>query len=225
MTEATRRRRSAVIAVMAAAILGGCTSASSPAASTASLEPSLTPGVASTEPTASATPTAAEPTVSLTASASESASAEPSADLPGFACSPSTGLAATTPRATITDVRIGTHDGYDRVVFEFDSGIPTVTVAAALPPFYEDASGLPVVVIGSAFLRVTMTGASAVNPDGVVVYDGPNSFTPGFPRLAHLVRGGDFEAVSTWYIGLNGGACLRVFALESPSRLVIDIEH
>jgi len=197
MTEATRRRRSAVIAVMAAAILGGCTSASSPAASTAS----------------------------LTASPSESASAEPSADLPGFACSPSTGLAATTPRATITDVRIGTHDRYDRVVFEFDSGIPTVTVAAALPPFYEDASGLPLVVIGSAFLRVTMTGASAATPDGVVAYDGPYSFTPGFRRLAHLVRGGDFEAVSTWYIGLNGGACLRVLALDNPSRLVIDLEQ
>jgi len=225
MTEATRRRRSAVIAVMAAAILGGCTSASSPAASTASLEPSPTPGVASTEPTASATPTAAEPTVSLTASPSESASAEPSADLPGFACSPSTGLAATTPRATITDVRIGTHDGYDRVVFEFDSGIPTVTVAAALPPFYEDASGLPVVVIGTAFLRVTMTGASAATPDGVVAYDGPYSFTPGFPRLAHLVQAGDFEAVSTWYIGLNGGACLRVLTLDNPSRLVIDVEQ
>ncbi len=215
MTEATHRSRLAVMGVVvAAAILGGCASAASPSASTASREPSSTPGVASTEPTAS-----------LTASPSESASAEPSADLPGFACSPITGLAATTPRATITDVRIGTHDGYDRVVFEFDSGIPTVTVAAALPPFSEDGSGLPVVVSGTAFLRVTMTGASAATPDGAVAYDGPYSFTPGFPRLAHLVRGGDFEAVSTWYIGLNAGACLRVLALDNPSRLVIDVEQ
>lgn len=215
MTEATHRPRLAVIGVVvAAAILGGCASASSPSASTASREP-----------TASARPTATEPTASLTASPSESASAEPSADLPGFACSPITGLAATTPRATITDVRIGTHDGYDRVVFEFDSGIPTVTVAAALPPFSEDGSGLPVVVSGTAFLRVTMTGASAATPDGAVAYDGPYSFTPGFPRLAHLVRGGDFEAVSTWYIGLNAGACLRVLALDNPSRLVIDVEQ
>ena len=226
MSEATNRRHVAIIgAVVVMAIMSGCTSASSPSASTATLEPSSTPGATSAEPTTSAAPTAAVPTVSPTASPSESATAAPTADLPGFTCSPSTGLAATTPRATITDVRIGTHDGYDRVVFEFDAGIPTVTVAAALPPFYADASGLPVVVIGTAFLRVTMTGASAADPDGVVAYGGPYSFTPGFPRLAHLVRGGDFEGVSTWYIGLNGGSCLRVIAMESPSRLVIDLEQ
>lgn len=221
MTEAHQRRRlTPMVIALAATILGGCAGAGSPQGSTASMQPSSAPSSASAQPTDSAAPTA-----SVSTSPSASASAEPSASLPAFACTPSTALAATTPRATITDVRIGTHDGYDRVVFEFDAGIPTVTVAAALPPFYEDGSGLPVVVVGTAFLQVTMTGASAADPDGVVAYDGPYSFTPGFPRLAHLIRGGDFEAVSTWYIGLNGGACLRVLAMESPSRLVIDIEQ
>ena len=40
-----------------------------------------------------------------------------------------------------------------------------------------------------------------------------------------LVQGGDFEALSTWFLGLDGGGCYRVFTLTSPSRLVIDIEH
>jgi hypothetical protein len=42
--------------------------------------------------------------------------------------------------------------------------------------------------------------------------------------VTSLVEGGDFEAVSTWYVGVHGpGACVRVTTLEGPSRLAIDI--
>jgi hypothetical protein len=94
-----------------------------------------------------------------------------------------------------------------------------------LPPFYADASGLEIEVTGSAFLKVTMHGASKVSPDGVVTYDGSTNFEPEFDRLLQLLEGGDFEAVSTWYLGLDGGSCFRVLTLSDPSRLVIDIEH
>jgi hypothetical protein len=42
--------------------------------------------------------------------------------------------------------------------------------------------------------------------------------------VVSLVEGGDFEAASTWYVGVRGlGACIRVTALEQPNRLVLDI--
>jgi hypothetical protein len=179
---------------------GGSTGAS------ASVEPS--PSASVLEPSATAAPASSEPTESL----------------PPFACTPSVTMAATTDRATITDVRVGTHEGYDRVVFEFAAGTPQTVIEAVLPPFFQDASGLPLEVAGSAFLKVTMTGASRVSLDGVVAYDGPTSFEPGFDQLVQLIEGGDFEAVSTWYLGLNGGGCTRVLTLDDPSRLVIDIE-
>lgn len=164
--------------------------------------------------------------------ASEPASAEPSAlaseptdSLPPFACTASVTIPSTTDRAQITDVRVGTHDGYDRVVFEFASGIPDAVIEGVLPPLYADPSGLEVDVAGTAFLKVTMHGASKMSPEGGVTYDGSTNFEPGFDRLAQLIEGGDFEAVSSWYLGLDGAGCFRVLTLADPSRLVIDIEH
>lgn len=190
--------------------LGPSASAGSSATSSASIGPSA-PASASSEPsgTASATVTAA-----------------PSEDgLPPFACSASVSIPATTARAQITDVRVGTHAGYDRVTFEFASGIPQTTIDAVLPPFYADASGLPLDVAGTAFLRVTMNGGTKVTADGGITYSGPTDFERDFDQLVQLLEGGDFEALSTWYLGLDPGGCIRVLTLASPSRLVIDIEH
>jgi hypothetical protein len=174
------------------------------------------------------TPGSVEPSVPASESSGPSVSAapsEPTESLPAFACVPSVTIASTTDRAQITDVRFGTHDGYDRVVFEFDSGLPDAVIEGVLPPFYADPSGQEITVAGSAFLKVTMHGASRVSPDGVATYTGSTDFAPGFERLVQLVEGGDFEAVSTWYLGLDGGGCFRVLTLTDPSRLVIDIEH
>ena len=171
---------------------------------------------------------AAEPSISASqrASAEPSAtSSEPTESLPPFACTPSASVASTTERAQISDVRVGTHDGYDRVVFEFAAGIPDAMIEGVLPPFYADPSGLELAVAGTAFLKVTMHGATKVLPEGGVTYSGPTNFEPGFDRLMQLIEGGDFEAVSTWYLGLDGAGCYLVLTLADPSRLVIDIEQ
>jgi hypothetical protein len=170
----------------------------------------------------------AEPSISASHLASAEPSAtpsEPTESLPPFACTPSMSVASTTDRAQITDVRVGTHDGYDRVVFEFAAGIPDAVIEGVLPPFYADPSGLELAVAGTAFLRVTMHGASKVSPDGGVTYSGSTNFQPDFDRLVQLIEGGDFEAVSTWYVGLDGAGCYRVLTLAGPSRLVVDVAH
>jgi len=170
----------------------------------------------------------AEPSISVSQPASSEPSAtssEPTESLPPFACTPSVSVASTIDRAQITDVRVGTHDAYDRVVFEFAAGIPDVVVEGVLPPFYADPSGLELPVAGTAFLRVTMHGASKASPEGVATYSGSTNFEPGFDRLVQLIEGGDFEAVSTWYLGLDGAGCYRVLTLTGPSRVVIDVAH
>lgn len=150
----------------------------------------------------------------------------PSEDLADFTCDLPFVEQGTVPRTVnIVDVRVGSHDGYDRVVFEFNDGTPEIALERATPPFVQDGSGFPVEVEGESFLRLIMRGGTKQMEDGSSSYDGSRDFDPGFPALVDLIEGGDFEAQSTWYLGLAAESCVRVSLLEGEPRLVIDIEH
>jgi hypothetical protein len=146
-------------------------------------------------------------------------------DLEAFTCDLPIIEDGTVAVANIVDVRVGTHDGYDRVVFEFEQGTPELTLDRAEPPFTADGSGLPIDVDGDSFLGLVMRGGTKQTDAGTSSYDGPTDISPDFPALVHLIEGGDFERQSTWYLGLTGESCVRVLLLDGPPRLVIDIEH
>lgn len=131
----------------------------------------------------------------------------------------------TAPIANIVDVRVGTHDGHDRLVFEFDQGTPEFTLDRSEPPFTADASGAPLEVAGESFLGLVMRGGTKQTDAGDSSYDGSTEFEPGFHTLLHAVEAGDFERQSTWYLGLAEEECVRVLQLDEPPRLVIDVEH
>ena len=200
--------------VIAAVMLAGCTGEGASVSSS----PSSSAAVPSSSASGSAPP-----------AASTSASVEPvqSAELGAFDCDLPLVEDATVALANITDVRVGTHADYDRVVFEFADGLPEITLDRATPPFTHDASGMPIAVDGESFLRLTMRGGTKQTADGTSSYDGPTEFDPGFATLVSLVEGGDFEAQSTWYLGLASEACVRVLRLTDGGapRLVIDVEH
>lgn len=178
-----------------------------------------------------AAPTASVPSPLTTAapdmSASASAEPIPSEELGPFTCDLPIHVDATVALANLTATRIGQHDGYDRVVFEFEQGIPEVSIERAEPPFTEDASGAPLDVDGSSFLRITMRGGTAQTEDGSSSYHGASAYDAEFGTLTALVRGGDFEAQSTWYVGSSSEACVRVAVLTDVGapRLVIDLEQ
>lgn len=205
--------RSVVIGFMAL-LLAGCFGGG------ASLSPTES-AMSTTSPTSSTPATSQPPETSQ-----PTAEPVPSDDLRPFACDLPLHDDATVARANITDVRVGTHADYDRVVFEFADGLPEMTLDRAEPPFTHDATGMPIEVDGSSFLRLTMRGGTKQTEAGTSSYDGPTEFEPGFPTLVHLVEGGDFEAQSTWYFGLSAEACVRVLTLtdDGAPRLVIDVE-
>ena len=130
-------------------------------------------------------------------------------------------------RLVVADIRVGTHAGYDRIVFEYVlDGTPSLTLDVAEPPFMKDPSGLPLDVAGSPVYRVTMTGATKFDMEsGEQPYTGLTDFQPGYEQIVQLVESGDFEATHSWYLGVNGGTCLRAFYLTDPARLVIDVQH
>jgi hypothetical protein len=161
-------------------------------------------------------PPSASPTQPVTSVPTTQPSIEP-----GFTCAATTVLPATTSAVvSITDTRVGTHAGYDRIVFEFaGTERPRLTVDVASPPFDQDASGLPVKVAGSVFLKLRLYDAS-----GYPTYTGPDSFSPGYPNLIALVNTGDYEGYVTWIAGLNGPACYRIATLTGPTRIVVDVQ-
>lgn len=202
---------------LAAIIMAGCFGGPAASSSTA---PSATASTPASSVPASSTPGA-------TPSAAPSVEPLPSDELGALSCELPIVDDATVARAQIVDVRAGSHADYDRVVFEFADGLPEFTLDRAEPPFTQDASGLPIDVEGTSFLRLVMRGGTKQTEDGTSSYDGPTNFDPGFAMLVDLVEGGDFEAQSTWYLGLNGPACVRVMRLVGEGgspRLVIDVE-
>lgn len=206
------------IAILAA----GCTSQASPDASASA--PGVTPSAAGSA-SPSAAPSGSAPATETSAPTTEPV---PSDELGPFTCDLPIVEDATVARANIVDIRVGEHEDYDRVVFEFEQGLPEVTLDRAEPPFTHDASGMPIDVEGASFLRLTMRGGTKQTEDGTSSYDGPTEFAPDLDSLVHLVEGGDFEGQSTWYLGLDedDDVCVRVILLtdDGAPRLVIDIE-
>lgn len=205
-----------LISLLVAACQGGAGATSAPpqasGSASASQSESLPPTPDATPPGPSEMPTTA-PTV------------QPTPDIGPFNCAFPVEGTGTANLGHIADVRVGTHDGYDRVVFEFTDAIPSYAIKVATPPFIRDPSGLPLRVDGSYFWQLVLTNGTKVTDDGSLSYDGPTDFKPGYPQLVELVESGDFEGVSAWFIGMAGESCVRALTLDEPPRLVIDIEH
>jgi hypothetical protein len=140
--------------------------------------------------------------------------------------------------ANLVDVRVGAHEGFDRVVFELAPsaegpqyfGIPRYEIGTATPPIYEDPSGEPVAVDGSSFASIGFHGASGVeftnaDPGYYLTYTGPRELKPGFEVLAEAQQTGDFERTLFWAFGLTRASCWQVLELDDPVRVVIDFPH
>lgn len=169
--------------------------------------------VTTTEPAATTAPTTTAP--------------EPPG--PPFSTAPAQGDALSTRLALLTDVRLGRHEGFDRIVFEFlPGGRPGYRVRFVRLPILEDASGNEVEVDGEAFLSIRLEPASGFDLSGELgeVYTGPTRIdgsSAGTEMVEELVRTGDFEAVLTWVAGLDERAPFRVLRLFGPPRIVVDV--
>ncbi len=150
------------------------------------------------------------------------------AGLDGASVSP-VSTPATADRSYLRAVRSAPHPGYDRVVFEFQGGVPGYRVGYVNRPLFEDGSCRPVEVDGSAVLEVRMERAASARVIGDKVsltYRGPSRLRPaGTTAVVEVVEVGDFEAVIRWAIGSRRLVPFKVTTLTGPSRVVVDLEH
>jgi hypothetical protein len=140
-------------------------------------------------------------------------------DLGPFGCTNRSGGAAS-HAATVYNVRVAHHDGYDRLVIGFPTtnGMPEYHLTRqATSTFLRDASGQPVTLGGSAGIRVVLRNAD-------VTQGAPTDVKAELPAIREVAQIGNFERVVSYGVGLASPACFRVLELSGPTRLVIDVQ-
>jgi len=119
---------------------------------------------------------------------------------------------------TLTGIRVGRHDGFDRVVFDLSGqGAPCFRVFFDDNPV-QDGSGLPVDLGGYQALRVEI---SALGPDFPTI-DGGYRASLGGTYVSYALFDSFFEGVATSFIAVHdGNAQYAVDVL--PGKLIIDV--
>jgi hypothetical protein len=166
-----------------------------------------------------------EPPATATESEATTTSATPQVE--GAATASVSWVSPVAETALLTDVRVAAHTGFDRIVFEFENGIPGYDVGYAQRPILADGSGAEVAVAGGAVLVVRMEpalDADLTQETAPRTYTGPTRLAPNVGVITELVRTGGFEAVLTWAAGVVEKRPFRVERLDNPARIVIDVE-
>jgi hypothetical protein len=152
----------------------------------------------------------------------------PLVSAPPFACGEPVGRPGTVPLAQISGLSVVNAGGVGRITFTFlpagnVAAVPEVAIRPATPPFSKDPSGLPLEVAGTSFLEIILHGGTALDEDYQPTYEGQVDFAPGGSPIVELKRAGDFEAVSSWIVGLDASPCVRILPFDGTSRLVIEV--
>ncbi len=128
-------------------------------------------------------------------------------------------------KLTVTDIRTGVHEGFDRVVYELDGeGTPGWRVGYVAEAV-QDGSGNEVTVAGDAVLQVLIDGSAYPFDSGVEPYAGPDPVlaAPG-GSVVEVSGSGVFEGVTQSFIGVSEtGTPFVVYSLADPARVVIDV--
>ena len=122
----------------------------------------------------------------------------------------------------LVGVRAAHRDGVDRVVFEFRGGLPATRQVRYVDRLFADGSGRRVRVAGQAILRVRFERAQAHTDDGSPTA-APRRSAYALPNVMTAVRAGDFEAVTTYGLGLARRTPVRVTTLQAPPRVVVEV--
>jgi hypothetical protein len=134
--------------------------------------------------------------------------------------------------STVTTVRTGAHECFDRVVFTL-SGPAAGDHVEYVDTIYQDGSGFVLPTPGGARLQVRLhhpaydeNGDNTIVPSPTV--GRPLADVRGYRSLRSVMHGGSFEGDTTVGVGTRARLPFRVFTLDGPgsgSRVVIDVAH
>lgn len=216
-----RSARVVMAALAGAALLAACNDGGDTEPTPAAPETSSAPATASASPTASATGTDDD---GATAAPAEE-TVEP-ADAADFGTEPQNDPEWPAGGGDLlpTGVRVGSHEGYERVVFDFEgTGTPGWRVEY-VDEAVEDPKGDVVDVAGDYTLQVIATGVRYPEGEDETGRIAQGTYDADDADLVEEVRvTGIFEGQNQAFIGLDEKAPFRAFTLSDPARLVVDV--
>ena len=213
------RALSGSLATAAVLLLAACGTDASPTSatdtSTSSPEPSKTSPATSAE--------SSDAPSGSTDSPSEPPSPTPSApDGPPFpqTSDPQTAEPSGDWDLQLVDVRLGDHDGFDRVVLELSGTATPGWSVSWEDEAVADGSGDVVPLEGDRVLTISASGTAMPEPGSFEV---PARLGPA-GALAEVQVNGWFEGYTQVFAGVEGDPRpFRVFTLTHPPRLVVDV--
>lgn len=137
------------------------------------------------------------------------------------------------PGASLTDVRGGRHECWDRLVLDIP-GTRTMGTwrVEYVPQVIMDPSGEPVPLRGGAFLQISV-GAPAYDSHGHSTYNPPNrkelGDVTGYRTFRQVSWAGSFEGVTGIGLGVRTRLPFRAFTLPGPTgsatQVIVDVAH
>lgn len=212
-------------ALLAALALSGC-SDDPPARQPAPTLPGT--GIASQTPAPSASGSSS-PSAAPSATSTPSATAEPSSRSGPFPANTRDDTAEPSGSGglTVTDVRLARQDGFDRVVFELDG--PGDAQPGWDAGYTDDprtaGEGAAVDLPGSATLEVILRGTGYPFDTGVTPFDGPRPLSSDTELVTAVSHYGTFEGQDDAFIGVTERLPFRVYRLDSPRRVVVEVRR
>jgi len=122
----------------------------------------------------------------------------------------------------VTGIRVGDHEGFDRVVFDLAGEGEPGWYAELTDTPAQQGSGFPVEYEGATALYLTIQGTpypTGTDRDADLIDHGPH---PGGGGITGINFSSVFEAHSEFIIGLDGRYPFSVTYLEGPKRVVVD---
>lgn len=134
-------------------------------------------------------------------------------------------------RLVVTDVRVGTHEGFDRVTVELDGEGEAGWFTELTDEPNSQGSGEPIEFDGemALWLAAQMITLPGDEPEGVdedarvdvdLTVAGPEGGV-----ITEVVGDTLFEGIQTFAIGLDEERPYRIERFEDPERIVIDVLH
>ena len=130
-------------------------------------------------------------------------------------------------QSSLTNIRTGRHECFDRMVLDFNGAAPGYKVQY-VSNVYADGSGQLIPLAGGAKLQIIAL-APAYNQNGQLTYPGvvggplPGVNLSGYQTFRDAKFAGSFEGQTTIGLGVRAHLPFRVFTLDS--RLIIDVAH
>lgn len=227
MTTAPSRRifTASALASLSSLALASCGSAadSAPSAPSASGAAPATSAAADGAAATGAIPTG-EPLPTATTIATASESSETGSDAPWVETA-SEREAGDGASLLVTGVRTGTHEDYDRVVVDLSGEGTPGWQADWVSEAGTQGKGDPIQPSGAYVLRVLGTGARMPSTaEEIASVQKTLNADLDLPAIASVYYDPTVEAQYQLVLGTSSQS-YRVFALSSPTRLVVDVKH